>query len=168
MGTFKINLLKIILFLLLIPFAYAETTFFDQEDIFIMGNSPTTLTSDSGVTGGGGCIFKWNCTNWSECLSYGKQTRNCTNIGTCLGTYNSPKIEQNCTYITPEINKEGNKPEKINVKEIAEKNKVLIYFIIALIILFIIFYLKKNYFKKIKKRLNKYQNKIKYSISYHK
>jgi hypothetical protein len=39
-----------LIFLLLIPLVQAEATFFDQDDAFIMGNSPT----DSRITGGGG------------------------------------------------------------------------------------------------------------------
>ena len=126
----------------------AETTFFDQDNAFIIGNSIT-----GGTTSGGGCRYKWNCTNWSECLPSGKQTRNCTNIGTCSSTHNRPEIKQNCTYTAPKIEKENvtekqNETEKISEKEIVNKNKILIYSVISLIILSIIFYLKKDYFKK--------------------
>jgi len=146
----------------------AETTFFDQDDVFVMGSSSATLTADSGVTGGGGCRYEWNCTNWSECLSSGKQIRNCTNIGTCSGTYKSPEIKQNCTYTAPKVEedkklekenitkKEEEKQqetEKISRKEIVNKNKVLIYFITFLIIGFVILYQKKDYLKKLIKKI---------------
>jgi len=166
METSEINLLDsilITLFLLaaLAANAYAETTFFDnQDDAFIMGGSATggVIVGTTGeTTGGGGCTYKWNCTNWSECLPSGKQTRNCTNIGTCPSAYKSPEIEQNCTYAaSPKVEKEDKEPEneteKISEKEIVDKYRVFVYFIIALIISFIIFYLKKDYFKKLIKR----------------
>jgi len=149
--------------LLFLPLAQAETTFFDQDDAFIMGNLPTTAGVTGGATGGGGgCTYKWNCTNWSECFPSGKQTRNCTNIGTCSNTYKTPEIEQNCTYTAPKIKKGNKELEKENVteeeetekeneteeiveKEIVDKNKIIIYSIIILIIIFVIIYLKKDY-----------------------
>lgn len=149
----------IILFIflfLLIPLISAETTFFDQDNAFIMSNSTiggvtggTTVVT--GETGGGGCIYKWNCTNWSECFVSGKQTRNCINIGTCSNTYKAPEIKQNCTYTVPEIGKEK-ETGKIIWKEIVNNNKILIYliiiFIISLIILFVIFYMQKDFLRK--------------------
>lgn len=139
----------LIIFLFLIPLVLADTTFFDNPDDFFIMESPTTggviITEEQ--QGGGGCTYKWNCTNWSACLPSGKQTRDCTNIGTCSDTYKTPEIEQNCTY-TPESG-EG-KTEEIILKEIA--NKMFICFIIVLIIGFVIFYLKKDYFKKLIKK----------------
>ncbi len=151
--------LLLILFLLLIPLVYAETTFFDNpDDVFIMGNPATggVIEGTTGVTTGGGCSYKWNCTNWSECSSYGKQIRNCTNVGTCSSTYKFPAIEQNCTYPAPEIEEKDkaleNETKKINEKGIISKDRILLYFIIILIILSIIFYLKKDYLKKLLKK----------------
>jgi len=137
---------------LLIPLVQAETTFFDNpDDAFIMGSPTTTPTADNGVTGevtgGRGCLYKWNCTDWSECLASEKQTRNCTNLGTCPNTYKTPEIEQNCTYTAPEFEE-----DKESEKEIAVKNKLLFCFIIVLIILFIIIYLKKDYLRKLIKK----------------
>ena len=97
-----------IIFLLIIfilPSVSAESTFFDQDDAFIMGNSPTGGVGGgtSGETAGaGGCRYEWNCTNWGACISSKNQTRTCTNIGTCPETYKAPEIEQNCTYFNPE------------------------------------------------------------------
>ena len=141
----------ILLIFLLIPLVYAETTFFDNpDDAFIMGNSTTTSPTGEVIggiteetTGSGGCLYKWNCTNWSECPTFGKQIRNCTNIGTCSNTYKSPEIKQNCTYTPPKGEKE---------KEIVNNNKIFLYFIIILIIGFIIFYLKKDCSKKLIKK----------------
>ena len=90
----------------ILPLISAETTFFDNpDDNFIMGGS-ATVSSETGTTGRGGCSYKWNCTNWGECLPDGKQTRNCINIGTCSDAYKSLSIEQNCTYTAPEIKKD--------------------------------------------------------------
>ena len=173
MGVIKMKYIIPILILFLIHSVYAETTFFDQDDAFVMSNSQTTPTGEviGETTGGGGCRYEWNCTNWIECLQSGKQTRNCINIGTCSDTYKFPEIEQNCSYVTPEFEEKGkelkNKTEKedgieeiipdngteeIPDKEIVNKNKVFIYFVIALIILIIIIYLKKDYLKKLIKR----------------
>ncbi len=41
------------------------------------------------------CNYKWDCTEWSGCVNR-KQTRICTNIGTCPGTYRKPAEEQRC------------------------------------------------------------------------
>ena len=140
----------IIISLLLTPLTQAETTFFDQDDAFIMGNLPT----EEGIsTGSGGCRYEWNCTNWNECLPPGKQTRVCTNIGTCPNPYKS-EIEQNCTYTSPEIEEDKKLENKTSPpeKKIVDKNKTFINFIMVLIILFILLYLKKDYFKKLIKK----------------
>jgi len=129
--------LVLIIFLLLISLVQANTTFFDNpDDVFIMSNPATggvtggtTGQITNGAAGQGGCRYEWNCTNWSECFSSGKQTRNCTNIGTCLDTYKTPEIEQNCT---PEI-----------VWEEVENKNPFYLIIILLTLIVIIFYLKK-------------------------
>ncbi len=109
----------ILLIFLLIPSAFADTSFFYQDDAFIMGNfasePPSEPEPESGttrITNEGGCTYVWNCTNWSECLPSGEQTRNCTNIGTCSGTYNMPEIKQNCAYTVPEFDESDNESEK--------------------------------------------------------
>lgn len=91
-------------FLFLIPFACAETTFFDQDDAFVMSSSATSGVigeTTSGTTGGAGCTYKWHCTNWSECFPSGKQTRTCINLGTCPDTYKKPETKKNCSYVSP-------------------------------------------------------------------
>ena len=156
-----IGILLLMVFFL-IPLVSAETTFFDQDDAFIMGDFPTTPTTGQ-VTGGGGCRYEWNCTNWSECLPSGKQIRNCTNIGTCSDTYKTPEMEQNCTYTAPE-GEEGEESEKeekraeeqeevggIIGKGVEDKDKILVFSIIILIIISIIIYWKRSYFKKLYK-----------------
>src|SRR3990167_1525266 len=106
--------------LLLIPLVSSDTTFFDQDDFFIMGESSATGGVIGGTTDGGGCKYEWNCTNWSACISSGKQTRICTNIGTCSNTYKTPEIEQNCIYIIENVNgnKEDSEKEYPNEDEI--------------------------------------------------
>jgi len=157
--------LVLIILLAFINFATTETTFFDNpDDFFIMGESTTGGVVEE-TPGGDGCRYEWNCINWSACLPSGKQIRGCINAGSCSDRYKSPEIEQNCTYISPEIEEDKelkNKTEELPFlppeEEIADKNKTLIYFIITLIILFIILYLKKNYFKKLIKKQSKSRN----------
>ena len=137
----------------------AATTFFDQDDAFIMGNSPTGEVSGgtSGETaGGGGCRYEWSCTNWSECLPYGNQTRICTNKGACPDNYGPPKMEQNCISTASEI-RENNLDNKtverpflsLKEKKVAPNEKsilrVFLYVLIILLILLSIFSLQKNY-----------------------
>lgn len=134
----------------------ANTTFFDNpDDVFMMSDSTTGEVAGE-ITNGEGdsafCLYKWNCTNWSECLQSGKQIRNCTNNGTCLDTYNPPVTEQNCTYISSEEEK-SEETEKIIWEELPNKNKIILYSIIILIALSIILYLKRSYFKKIIKKV---------------
>jgi len=151
--------LVLIIFLLLISLVQANTTFFDNpDDVFIMSN-PATGGVIEEVEGGGGCKYEWNCTSWSECLPSGKQTRNCTNIGTCLDTYKTPEIEQNCTYTAPEVeeyegleNKTEELPFPLPGEKIINKNKIMICIIVVLVILSVIFYLRKDYFKKLIKK----------------
>lgn len=137
-------IILIIISLLLVPFVSAETTFFDQDDAFIMGNSPT-----GGITrGSGGCTYKWNCTDWGECLSSGKQTRNCTNIGTCPNTYKTQEIEQNCIYTSsPKIGKEDNAlispPDSEAQKHIAPALRIVLFLIIAAVIGFVVYKLRR-------------------------
>ena len=167
--------MRFIIFLftfLLIPLVSAETSFFDNpNEAFIMSNSATTGGAvggtSGGTTGGGGCRYEWKCTNWSECLPSGKQTRICTNTGTCSDTYKSPETKQNCTYTAPEPKKEAKELEKENVlldeeetkkqnktekdiveKEIINRNKISVYSIIILMIISVTLYLKKDYLKK--------------------
>ena len=113
----------IIISLLLTPLTQAETTFFDQDDAFIMGDSPAT--TGGAISGGGGCSYKWNCTNWSECLPSGNQTRICINIGTCSNTHKTPEIEQSCTYTGPETGEdeelEKEYPHKEEINDFPEK-----------------------------------------------
>ena len=155
MRLYKINLLSfifIMLFLLIVSVS-AETTFFDQDDSFIMGNSATSKVTERTtevITGGGvgSCVYKWNCTNWNECPQSGEQIRNCTNIGTCSNTYKSPEIKQNCTYTAfPKIDKENKTIEKEAEKqnETKEKKAVLSGQIIAYVGSFILNSIKKGY-----------------------
>ncbi|MBN1644924.1 hypothetical protein JW851_02710 [Candidatus Woesearchaeota archaeon] len=170
--------MKKILFLLailLIPVVYAETTFFDNpDDMFIYSNPASQVSGRGGGGGGGrGCLYKWNCTNWSECLPSGKQIRNCINVGTCSNTYNAPEIEQNCTYtalkmekdekleknsvIEKDMKKEPENEEtahmyKIFIKKRAPGSVISFISVMAVIILLSIFYLNKDYFKKLIKK----------------
>jgi hypothetical protein len=117
-----------IIFLLLLNIASAETTFFDQEEIFILNNfsesevidNPITRAASSGgsSTSTKECTYQWNCAEWSKCLSSGKQLRNCINIGTCPDDYNFPETEKNCIYASSRIK------EKTGEKETAIQKKM--------------------------------------------
>ncbi len=152
--TFLIIFLVMIIFTSLVQ---AETTFFDNpDDAFIVSSSATggvIITEEQQASGGysGGCLYKWNCTNWSECFPSGKQTRNCINTGTCPDTYQFPEIEQICNYTgSPEKTKEyelfgGTKiTGKIIKGDISQEDKILVLFILVLIFSLVIFYLVKQ------------------------
>ena len=65
-------------------------------DSFIIA-SPSTGSS----LGSGGepsqCTYVWNCSEWTDICTEGKQTRTCTNEGTCSGEKGKPKEERLCT-----------------------------------------------------------------------
>ena len=62
----------------------------------VVGGGPT-----GGGSGGGGCSYDWQCTSWSACQPNGKQTRTCTNKGTCADNLGKPSEVQDCTYTAP-------------------------------------------------------------------
>jgi hypothetical protein len=139
-----INMKKIffLLVILLTHLAHADTTFFDNpDDAFIMGNAITIPPTSGGIeeiigrtTGEGGCLYKWNCTNWGECLPSRKQIRECVNIGNCPNTYKTPEIEKNCTYIA--LKNENRTTGEIGGEKFENKS---LYFVIILILVFFIF-----------------------------
>ncbi len=53
------------------------------------------------VSGGTACTYNWTCGDWGACQPDGKQTRACTNVGTCGNTDRAPALTQNCTYVPP-------------------------------------------------------------------
>jgi len=90
--------------------------------------SPATPPSGGGGGGssGGGstttqaqCSYNWDCTPWSICLNE-KQTRTCTNIGTCKGSENKPLETIECSQLLFDIT--------LDVKQIRlTENKFLIF-----------------------------------------
>jgi len=68
--------------------------------------APVAPQQPSGGGGGGGgsgnCYYNWTCSDWTpaKCPASGKQTRQCVNTGTCLGTSGKPSESQNCEYIS--------------------------------------------------------------------
>ena len=108
----------IIISLLFLPLVNAETSFFDQDDAFIMGNSPTGEVAEettSGATNGGGCLTNWTCSDWSFCNN-GIQIRNCTKEKAyCYADLNKKPIEnQNCF-----VDKSGDKNNMESGEEIS-------------------------------------------------
>ena len=55
------------------------------------------------ATGGGGggwfCSEYWECSNWSECMPDGTQTRVCTDKNNCGTVFNKPVEIRSCEYI---------------------------------------------------------------------
>jgi len=130
-------LFLVIMFLL--PSVNAETTFFDQDDTFIMGSS-TSSGTDSETTGGGSCLTNWTCSNWSFCNN-GMQIRNCTKQKTdCYDDLNRKPIEsQNCF-----VDKSGDKNntgsgERINNYP-NENEKGIVKTIISVILIIVIIF----------------------------
>src|SRR3989344_9555163 len=89
-----------LLIIFLLPLVNAESTFFDQDDIFIMSNSATDGVIEGtteATTGGGSCLTNWTCSDWNSCNA-GVQIRNCTKEKAhCYADLNKKPIEsQNC------------------------------------------------------------------------
>lgn len=105
MGRITSVMALLLVVVLLARPAVAETTFFDDPGgaSFIAG-SPSVAAITGGVGGlgtGGGCIYKWNCTEWGACLPSGRQARNCTNVGSCAVPGYVRVDEQGCAYSAP-------------------------------------------------------------------
>lgn len=66
--------------------------------------APTGVATAAG--GGGECTYDWQCTAWSECSPNGKQTRTCTNRGTCTDNLGKPSETQDCVYTAPKVEEE--------------------------------------------------------------
>ena len=66
--------------------------------------APAAPQQPSGGGGGSGnCYYNWTCSDWTpaKCPASGKQTRQCVNTGTCLGTLGKPLESQSCEYTSP-------------------------------------------------------------------
>ncbi|MDD5699959.1 MAG: hypothetical protein PHH00_02075 [Candidatus Nanoarchaeia archaeon] len=142
---------------LLISLVSAETTFFDNpDDAFVMSSAAeSTGSAAEGITGRvtggtatGNCSYNWDCTNWSLCLSSEKQTRNCTNTGTCPDAYKTPKTEQDCIHSVPTASEWDKESGETTPEKIAGRNKMIVYTVIPLIAIFFILYLKKVILKR--------------------
>ncbi|MBI3190494.1 thermonuclease family protein [archaeon] len=63
--------------------------------VFISGCTQTgQITSPSRTPP---CAPNWQCTGWSECSSFGKQTRTCIDQNNCEATISKPTESQSCT-----------------------------------------------------------------------
>ena len=125
MGISKINGFKdilIILFLLLVVNVSAETTFFDQDDAFIMGDSATEGTTAEGrSTGGGGGYYCGDgiCTTAS---SVGEDCKNCPeDCGVCPG---EELVAEKPSNLVPIEAKPGAAEESHSVKKAEIKQTV--------------------------------------------
>jgi len=152
MVKYKVKYLIILFIFLLIPLAFAETTFFDNpDDTFIMGSSTTEgviITEEQ--AGGGGCLTNWSCSPWSSCIN-GKQTRNCTKEKPyCYADLKIKPIEnQNCfvkTKNNTEFKNNGNLTSR--TPQANFRNIVPIFIALIIIIGIIVFSGHKKHGKK--------------------
>ncbi len=73
------------------------------------GSCPATTGAEST----GACYYSWVCSEWSPCVD-GKETRSCTNKGTCPDTWKTPETERECQIkFTKEETEEETLPEAI-------------------------------------------------------
>ena len=137
MGKTFLILMVLLTLIFSISSVSAETTFFDQDDAFIMGSS-TSGGTDSGITGGGSCLTNWTCSYWSFCNN-GMQIRNCTKEKAyCYADLKKKPIEsQNCS-----ADKSGDKNNIESGEEISNSPEIKAiknnrYLISGVIIVFI-------------------------------
>ena len=60
---------------------------------------PPVPNVPGGFSIGGGCVWSWNCTDWSGCTTEGNQTRLCRNTGSCSDMFNPPALVRECSLI---------------------------------------------------------------------
>jgi hypothetical protein len=71
----------------------AQTTTIATEK---SSNVTFTVSTDSSTTPPT-CVPSWECSGWSECDSFGTQTRTCTDQNSCGVTASKPAESQSCT-----------------------------------------------------------------------
>jgi hypothetical protein len=91
---------------------------------------------------GGGCVAKWDCSEWSKCSSDGIQTRGCERIGTCFNG-EKPEEERECEYTAAEVEVEE-KPKDVELPAPKEKLFPIKSLLIGLLIILIIVMVKKG------------------------
>ncbi len=87
-------------------------------------NAGAGASASSGGGGGGvsgnaiieQCTYNWDCSPWSVC-SNGVQTRQCANIGTCVGNENKPVEQTACSEALFDIS--------LNLEEVSVSNNLL-------------------------------------------
>lgn len=156
-------LFVIVLTILFVPVANADTTFFEDADeaftIPLATEQPQesqssqssqnetqttgqqTIGQESTMTSDENCQEEWSCTEWGECLS-GTQQRTCTNVGTCQGA--PPATEQECLSVLSvligggEGVEEGSASPETTTDAPVENEKTNTRLIISFIILLVI------------------------------
>ena len=157
----------IIIIFFFIPLVNAETTFFDQDDAFIVypserdeigeESSLKKLTGKSTLDDGAAedaCFTNWICTLWSYCLNEIKM-RNCTEEKAYCNAYlkkNSFEIQSCLINKSKSKNETNQKEEYPNEKEsernISPKKTIILAIILSLIIGVIALYIYKRKRKK--------------------
>ena len=155
----KIILYIIILLVSLSSSVFAESTFFDQDDAFIMGGSTTSETSRGstleGETSGNGCLTNWTCSDWDSCNA-GVQVRNCTKEKIyCYADLKKKPIERQNCFADKSGDKNntgdwaGNSPVSFNNLNLFSIKIIVIVILIVIVIGLIILYKrhrKRRYF----------------------
>jgi hypothetical protein len=67
----------------------------------LFGNGSITFDSTEAETHTN-CTTDWQCTSWSKCSEFGRQTRTCSDNKSCGIYYDKPDTVQTCTYIRVE------------------------------------------------------------------
>lgn len=70
------------------------------------GSCPSGAPAAAAGGGGGGgvaglILYRWECTDWSECTPEGIQTRVCTNTGASPDGFGKPAESRQCNYTEP-------------------------------------------------------------------
>jgi parallel beta-helix repeat protein len=88
-------------------YVWANVTHFSLFGVFGSVEVPVTPVPPGAVLSvisGGGCMPKWNCSDWSVCSTNGTKTRKCTDLNRCGISLNKPNETTTCVYASAEIN----------------------------------------------------------------
>jgi hypothetical protein len=155
----KFIMSAMMLLLLSLSLVPADTTFFDQDNAFIIGNSATLPISE--ITGAasdgttetivskGSCLTNWSCSSWSSCVNE-IQIRNCTKekIYCYADLKNKPAETQNCSNKiknNTQVEKEDLRSQNLPINF---KNIIIIVIGIIILVIVLVFYFFKKYRRK--------------------
>ncbi|MFH1229428.1 MAG: right-handed parallel beta-helix repeat-containing protein [Candidatus Aenigmatarchaeota archaeon] len=84
-------------------YVWANVTHFSLFGAFGSAPVPVTPVSPAIIASptGGGCMPKWNCTDWGTCSTNGTKARKCTDLNRCGIVFNKPNETESCAYAVP-------------------------------------------------------------------